>query len=84
LDYDIQKERIYHLLPTQIKVHRSKEIHINDWKPTICDSKLSKDGDSKLRKDGDSKSTNQRQYMSMIGNLLYVTTSRPDVMQAVG
>jgi Asp-tRNA(Asn)/Glu-tRNA(Gln) amidotransferase C subunit len=38
----------------------------------------------KLRKDYDSKSTDQRQYMSMIGNLLYVTTSRPDVMKAVG
>ena len=38
----------------------------------------------KLRKDDDSKSINQRKYKSMIGNLLYVTTSRPDVMQAVG
>jgi hypothetical protein len=38
----------------------------------------------KLRKDDDSKSTDQRQYKSMIGNLLYVTTSRLDVMQAVG
>ena len=34
----------------------------------------------KLRKYYDSKSTDQRQYMSMIGSLLYVTTSRPDVM----
>jgi hypothetical protein len=38
----------------------------------------------KLSKDDDSKSTDQRQYMSMIGSLLYVTTSRPDVMQEVG
>jgi Asp-tRNA(Asn)/Glu-tRNA(Gln) amidotransferase C subunit len=38
----------------------------------------------KLRKDDDSKSTDQRKYKSMIGILLYVTTSRPDVMQAVG
>ena len=38
----------------------------------------------KLSKDDDSKSIHQRQYMSMIGNLLYVTTSRPDVMQVVG
>jgi hypothetical protein len=38
----------------------------------------------KLRKDDDSKSTDQRQYRSMIGSLLYVTTSRPDVMEAVG
>jgi hypothetical protein len=38
----------------------------------------------KLRKDDDSKSIDQRQYRSMIGSLLYVTTSIPDVMQAVG
>jgi hypothetical protein len=38
----------------------------------------------KLSKDDDSKSTDQRQYMSMIGSLLYVTTSRLDVMQTVG
>jgi hypothetical protein len=38
----------------------------------------------KLSKDDDSKSTNQRQYRSMITILLYVTTSRPDVMQKVG
>jgi hypothetical protein len=38
----------------------------------------------KLRKDNDSKSTDQREYMSIIGSLLYVTTSKPYVMQAVG
>jgi hypothetical protein len=38
----------------------------------------------KLRKDDDSRSTNQRQYRSMIGSLLYVTISRLDVMQEVG
>jgi hypothetical protein len=38
----------------------------------------------KLSKDDDSKSTDQRQYRSKIGSLLYVTTCRPDVMQVVG
>ena len=38
----------------------------------------------KVSKDDDSKSTDRRQYRSMIGNLLYVTTSIPDVMNAVG
>jgi hypothetical protein len=38
----------------------------------------------KLRKDDESKEADQRLYRSMIGSLLYVTTSRPDVMQAVG
>jgi hypothetical protein len=33
-----------------------------------------------LIKDDDSKSTDQRQYRSMIDSLLYVTTSKPDVM----
>jgi hypothetical protein len=40
--------------------------------------------DCKLSKDDDSKSIYQRKYMSMIGILLYVTTSRPYVMKAVG
>jgi hypothetical protein len=38
----------------------------------------------KLNKDNDSKTRNQRKYRSMIGILLYVTTSRSDVMQEVG
>jgi hypothetical protein len=38
----------------------------------------------KLRKDDESKEVDQRLYRSMIGNLLYVTTSRLDVMQAIG
>ena len=31
-----------------------------------------------------SKDVDQRLYRSMIGSLLYVTASRPDVMQVVG
>ena len=38
----------------------------------------------KLSKDDESKEVDQKLYRSMIGNLLYVTTSRPDVMHAVG
>ena len=38
----------------------------------------------KLSIDDSSKDVDQRLYRSMIGSLLYVTTSRPDVMQAVG
>jgi hypothetical protein len=34
----------------------------------------------KLSKDDDSKDADQRQYISMIGSLLYVTSSRLDVM----
>jgi hypothetical protein len=49
-------------------------------KPVITPLKTS----CKLRKDDDSKSTDQRKYRSMIGSLLYMKTSRPDVMQPVG
>jgi hypothetical protein len=38
----------------------------------------------KLNKDDISPDVDQRTYFSMIGSLLYMTTSRPDIMQAVG
>ena len=38
----------------------------------------------KLSIEDASKDVDQRLYKSMVGSLLYVTTSRPDVMQAVG
>ena len=38
----------------------------------------------KLSKDDESKEVDQRLYRSMIGSLLYVTASRPDVIQVVG
>jgi hypothetical protein len=56
-----------------------KRFRMEDCKPVITPMKTN----CKLSKDDDSKSTNQRQYKSMIGSLLYVTTSRLDVMQAV-
>jgi hypothetical protein len=37
-----------------------------------------------LSKDDESKDADERLYKSMIDNLLYVTTSRPDVIQEVG
>ena len=37
----------------------------------------------KLSNTGDSKSVGQKLYRSMICSLLYVTTTRPDVMNAV-
>jgi hypothetical protein len=57
-----------------------KRFGMEDCKPVITPMQTS----CKLSKDDDSKSTDQRQYRSMIGSLLYVTASRPDVMQAVG
>lgn len=40
--------------------------------PMVMGCKLSKDDDSTL--------TNQTLYYSMIGSLLYVATSKPDIM----
>jgi hypothetical protein len=37
-----------------------------------------------LSKDDISPNVDQRTYFSMIGNLFYITTSRPDIMQVVG
>jgi hypothetical protein len=38
----------------------------------------------KLSKDDISPDVDQRSHRSMIGSLLYITTSRPDIMQAIG
>ena len=38
----------------------------------------------KLRKEDESPAVDQTVYRSMIGSLLYLTASRPDIMQAVG
>jgi hypothetical protein len=37
-----------------------------------------------LRKHDESVEENKTLYNSMIGNLIYVTTSRPDIIQAIG
>jgi hypothetical protein len=57
-----------------------KRFGMEDCKPIITPMQTS----CKLSKDDDSKSTDQRQYRSMTGSLLYVTTSRPYAMQEVG
>jgi hypothetical protein len=57
-----------------------KRFGVEDCKPVITPMQTN----CKLSKDDDSKSTEKRQYRSMIGSLLYVTASKPDVMQAVG
>jgi hypothetical protein len=57
-----------------------KRFGMEDCKPVITPMQTN----CKLRKNDDSKSTDQRQYRSMIGSLLYVTESKPDVMQEVG
>jgi hypothetical protein len=56
-----------------------KRFRMEDCKPVITHMQTN----CKLSKDDDLKSTYQRKYRSMIGNLLYVTTCKPDVMQEV-
>ena len=54
-----------------------KKFKMEDCKPILTPITGCKIDDS-------SKDVDQRLYRSMISSLLYVTTSRPDVMQAVG
>ena len=56
-----------------------KRFRMEDCKPVITPMQTS----CKLSKDDDSKSTDQRKYRSMISSLLYVTTSKIDVMKVV-
>ena len=65
---------------TKYIIEMLKRFGMEDCKPITTPMQTS----CKLSKDDDSKSTDQRKYRSMIGSLLYVTTSRPDIMQEVG
>ena len=57
-----------------------KRFKMEDCKPVSTPMTTS----CKLSKDDESNAVDQKLYRSMIGSLLYVTGSRPDVMQAVG
>jgi hypothetical protein len=57
-----------------------KRFRMEDCKPVITPMQTN----CKLSKNDDSKSTDQRQYRSIIGNLLYVIASKPDLMHVVG
>jgi hypothetical protein len=65
---------------TKYIIEMLKRFRMEDCKPVTTPMQTS----CKLNKDYDSKSTDQRKCRSMIGNLLYVTSSVPDVMQEVG
>eukprot|EP00253_Pinus_taeda_P029299 PITA_29299 len=65
------------------------EVYMDDIIFGSNDDQLSKNFATKMQScklsiDNASKDVDQRLYRSMIGSLLYVTASRPDVMQAVG
>jgi hypothetical protein len=57
-----------------------KKFEMEDCKPVSTPMVIG----CKLIKEDESKETDQYLYRSMIDNLLYVTTSRPDIMQEVG
>lgn len=57
-----------------------KKFQMEDNKPIITPMVTSR----KLSKDDDSKEVDQSWYRSMIGILMYVTTSRPEIIQVVG
>ena len=57
-----------------------KRFQLDDCKP-VCTPMIV---DCKLSKEDETKDMDPKHYRSMIGSLLYVTTSRPDVKQVVG
>ena len=57
-----------------------RKFHFEDCKPMSTPMTVG----CKLSKEDESKNVDQKSYRSMIGSLLYVTTSRPDIKQAVG
>ena len=57
-----------------------KKFKMEDCKPILTPMVTG----CKLSIDESSKDVDQRLYISMIGSLLYVTASQPDVMQVVG
>ena len=57
-----------------------KKFKIQDSKPVGTPMVIG----CKLRKDDESLEVYHTVFISMIGSLLYVTATRPDVMQAVG
>jgi hypothetical protein len=57
-----------------------KRFQLEDSKPVSTPMTVG----CKLRKDDESKTVDTKYYRSMIGSLLYVTASRPNVKQVVG
>ena len=70
-----QRNQVIFISQTKYIREMLKRFGMEDCKPVITPMQTN----CKLRKD-DSKSIDQRQYRSMIGILLYVIASRPDVM----
>jgi hypothetical protein len=75
-----QRNKGIFISQTKYIIEMLKKFGMTNCKPISSPMQTS----CKLSKDDYSKDADQRQYISMIGSLLYVTVSRPAVMQEVG
>jgi hypothetical protein len=75
-----QSDKGIFISQTKYIKERLKKFIMEDCTPTITPMVIG----CKLRKNDESPEANQTLYRSMIRNLPYVTTSRPDIMQVVG
>ena len=57
-----------------------RKFHFEDCKPVSTPMTVG----CKLTKEDESKNVDKKSYRSMIGSLLYVTASKPDIKQAIG
>ena len=75
-----QQEKGILICQTKYIKEMLKKFKMEDCKPILSPMVTG----CKLSIDDSSKDVDQRFYKSIIGSLLYVTASRPDVMQVVG
>jgi hypothetical protein len=76
----IQSKRGFFIHQSNYVKDMIKRFQLEDWKPVSTPMTIG----CKLSKQNESKVVDPKHHRSMIGSLLYVTTSRPDVKQAVG
>jgi len=78
--YISQRDKGIFIYQTKYIKEMLNKFKMEDCKPVLTPMVIG----CKLSLKDSSKDVDQRLYRSMIGTLLYVTTSRPDIMQVVG
>ncbi|GJZ73420.1 copia protein [Tanacetum coccineum] len=78
-DHVYKPKKLYMVLNKPLKLEMLKKFGLEDSKPM----KTPMSFDTKLTKDEECKSVDSTKYQVMIGSLLYLTTSRPDIMLSV-
>jgi hypothetical protein len=76
----VQSKRGFFIHQSKYVKDMLKKFQLEDCKPVSTPMTVG----CKLRKEDESKVVDPKHYRSMIGSLLYVTTSRPNVKQVVG